>query len=421
MSLNLKLAALAAGLTLAPLAVAEELKFASFVPPFHTVTASLIEPLAEGISSGTDGSLTMRNYPGGELGAGPVEQYVRVVQGAADFAWGLPGYTSSQFKKTMIVELPGAIPGDMMGYEALWNAYESHLAGEFPATVPVALWTSEPNVFIMKEKVVRSPADVQGLKLRVAGATAGQVATAMGATPVQMPISQVYNALQTGLIDGVITGSSTLSDFKLDEVAASVTQGAPLGRLSFYAVMSEAAYNGLSDSERAAVDVQGLKLRVAGATAGQVATAMGATPVQMPISQVYNALQTGLIDGVITGSSTLSDFKLDEVAASVTQGAPLGRLSFYAVMSEAAYNGLSDSERAAVDAASGYELSKSAEVAWNATAEAALAAAAASGENTMVQLTAAEAAAFTDVLANVLNAYVSDVGGAATMAAMNGN
>jgi len=42
MSLNLKLAALAAGLTLAPLAVAEELKFASFVPPFHTVTASLI-------------------------------------------------------------------------------------------------------------------------------------------------------------------------------------------------------------------------------------------------------------------------------------------------------------------------------------------------------------------------------------------
>ena len=52
---------------------------------------------------------------------------------------------------------------------------------------------------------------------------------------------------------------------------------------------------------------------------------------------------------------------------------------------------------------------------------AALAAAAASGENTMVQLTAAEAAAFTDVLANVLNAYVSDVGGAATMAAMNGN
>ncbi|MDG1414341.1 MAG: TRAP transporter substrate-binding protein [Alphaproteobacteria bacterium] len=326
MSLNLKLAALAAGLTLAPLAVAEELKFASFVPPFHTVTASLIEPLAEGISSGTDGSLTMRNYPGGELGAGPVEQYVRVVQGAADFAWGLPGYTSSQFKKTMIVELPGAIPGDMMGYEALWNAYESHLAGEFPATVPVALWTSEPNVFIMKEKVVRSPADVQGLKLRVAGATAGQVATAMGATPVQMPISQVYNALQTGLIDGVITGSSTLSDFKLDEVAASVTQGAPLGRLSFYAVMSEAAYNGLSDSERAAVD-----------------------------------------------------------------------------------------------AASGYELSKSAEVAWNATAEAALAAAAASGENTMVQLTAAEAAAFTEVLADVLNAYVSDVGGAATMAAMNGN
>ena len=312
-------------LSVSGLATAQELKFASFVPPFHTVNASLIDKMAAEIAEATGGELTVRNYPGGELGAGPVEQYVRVVQGAADMSWGLPGYTSSQFKKTMIVELPSAIAGDAPGYEALWNAYDEHLAGEFPATKALALWTSEPAVFIMKEKVIRTPADLKGLKIRVAGATAGEVATAMGATPVQMPISQVYNSLQTGLIDGVITGASTLSDFKLDEVAASVTVGAPLGRLSFYAVMSQAVYDGLSADKQAAID-----------------------------------------------------------------------------------------------AASGLALSESAEVAWNATADAALAAAKASGENTIVELSADEVAAFAAALADVTDAYVADVGGGATLASMRG-
>lgn len=312
-------------LSVSGLATAQELKFASFVPPFHTVNASLIDKMAAEIAEATGGELTVRNYPGGELGAGPVEQYVRVVQGAADMSWGLPGYTSSQFKKTMIVELPSAIAGDAPGYEALWNAYDEHLAGEFPATKALALWTSEPAVFIMKEKVIRTPADLKGLKIRVAGATAGEVATAMGATPVQMPISQVYNSLQTGLIDGVITGASTLSDFKLDEVAASVTVGAPLGRLSFYAVMSQAVYDGLSADKQAAID-----------------------------------------------------------------------------------------------AASGLALSESAEIAWNATADAALAAAKASGENTIVELSADEVAAFAAALADVTDAYVADVGGGATLASMRG-
>lgn len=317
-------AAVAAGLA-AGAASADELSFANFTPPFHTINASVIETLNAKVSEATGGALTVRGYHGGELGAGPMEQYVRVLQGVADMGWGLPGYTSSQFKKTMIAELPNALPLDMPGYEALWRAYDENLASEFPGTVPVALWTSEPNIFIMKDHVIRTPADLAGLKVRVAGATAADVATALGATPVQMPINQVYNALQTGLIDGVITGASTLSDFKLDEVANSYTLGANLGRLTFYTVMNEGRYNGLSDDQRAALD-----------------------------------------------------------------------------------------------AAIGIELSKSAEDAWNATADAAVAAARATGDNTFVDLTAEEAAVFADAVAGVTDAYVANVGGEAALAAMRG-
>lgn len=303
---------------------AQELKFANFTPPFHTINASVIEKLNADLSAATDGAVTVRGYHGGELGAGPVEQYVRVVQGVADLGWGLPGYTSSQFEKTMIVELPNAIPLDAPGYEALWAAYDEHLAGEFPGTVPVALWTSEPNIFIMKDAVIRTPDDLAGLKVRVAGATAAQVAEALGATPVQMPINQVYNALQTGLIDGVITGASTLSDFKLDEVANSYTLGANLGRLAFYTVMNQGTYDAMTDAQKEAL--------------------MGM--------------------------------------------------------------------RAAV--------SESAETSWNATADAAIAAARETGDNTFVDLDEAGAEAFANAVAEVVNGYVGQVGGEAALAAMRG-
>lgn len=305
-------------------ASAEELKFANFTPPFHTINASVIEKLNADVSAATGGALTVRGYHGGELGAGPAEQYVRVVQGAADIAWGLPGYTSSQFGKTMIVELPNAIPLDMPGYEALWRAYDE-IAGEYPATKPLALWTSEPNIFIMKDKEIRTPADLQGLKMRVAGATIADVVTALGGTPVQMPINQVYNALQTGLIDGVITGASTLSDFKLDEVANSYTLGANIGRGSFFAVMTQAKYDALPDDQKAAID-----------------------------------------------------------------------------------------------AVAGVPLSQSAEEAWLATADAALAAARATGDNVVIDLTAEEAEAFHAAVAAVADTYVASVDGAATLAKMRG-
>ena len=323
MTIKTKFMAAAFAVAAAVPAAAQELKFANFTPPFHTVNASVIEKLNADLSAATGGAVTVRGYHGGELGAGPVEQYIRAVQGVADMVWGLPGYTSSQFEKTMIVELPGVVPEGKTGYDALWDAFDAELAGEFPGTVPIALWTSEPNVMIMRDKVIRTPADLQGLKIRVAGATAAEVATALGATPVQMPINEVYNALQTGLIDGVFTGSSTLSDFKLDEVASSYTFGAPLGRLAFYAVMGQGSYDALSDEARAAVD-----------------------------------------------------------------------------------------------AVRGRGVSQSAEEAWNATADAAVAAARASGDNTFVDLTPEEAAAFAQAVSGVTNAYVAAVGGEAALAAM---
>lgn len=247
-------AALIASAAFASSVQADELKFATFVPPMHIVGKSLFEPLANGVAADTNGELTIKLYPGGALGAGPLEQYVRALQGVADISWGLQGYTSSQFPKTMIAELPGAIADGVHGYKGLWAAYDEHLASEFPGTKPLAIYTSEPNIFIMKDHVVKTPDDIKGLKIRVSGSAASALVTALGGTPVHMPAGQIYNSLQTGLIDGVITGASAVSDFKLFEVANSYTIGAPLGRITFYLVMNQAKYDAMPDAHKAAID-----------------------------------------------------------------------------------------------------------------------------------------------------------------------
>lgn len=302
--------ALSAALAAAP-ALAEELSFAHFVPPAHIITQTIVEPISKAVAENSGGDLTIRVYPGGELGPGPVEQYARIVQGVADMAWGLAGYNSSQFPLSMIVELPGTVDAAGSGYEAMWRVYDQYLKGEFVGTRALALWTSEPNVLIMRDKEVRTPDDLKGLKIRVSGAFPGEVISALGATPVQMPANEMYNALQTGLIDGIMTGGSAIHDFKINEVARTYTTGPSLGNILFYVAMNEARYQGLTDAQKAALDKSvGIELSKSGETgwngrATETLDKLRADPSKVVIDLTpeqaapFNAITTALTEKVL--------------------------------------------------------------------------------------------------------------------------
>lgn len=283
---------------LAPtLGIAETLKLAHFVPPAHVITPSIIEPLLNSVNEATDGSLEIEVYPGGKLGRGPVEQYVRAVNGVADITFGLSGYTSSQFPQSMIIELPGVVEKAGSGYKALWRVYDDYLKKEFPGTKPLALWVSEPVVLIMSEKEIRTPDDLAGLKIRVSGAVPGKVIEALGATPVQMPAPQMYNALQTGLIDGIMTGASAIRDFRLSEVSNIYIEGPTLGHILFYLVMNQAKYDSLTAAEQKAID----------AIAGEKLSASGEAGWQQVADETMDLLRADSSKTVITLSDADSE------------------------------------------------------------------------------------------------------------------
>ena len=85
-------AAVAATISSTPL-FAEELSVATFVPPQHSTNTILFQWFGEEIERRSGGSLTMKLYPAGQLGAGPVQQYKRAVEGVADITFGLQAYT----------------------------------------------------------------------------------------------------------------------------------------------------------------------------------------------------------------------------------------------------------------------------------------------------------------------------------------
>jgi TRAP-type C4-dicarboxylate transport system substrate-binding protein len=239
-------------LTPAP-AGAGEIKLAHFMSPKHPMDRFIMRPWTKEIAKLSGGAMTVRIYPGGALGKGPVAQFKRAVDGVADVTFGLPGFTSQLFPRTGMIELPGMSSDAIDGANKLWNAFDL-LAPEWRRVEVLALWVNERQVLMTRKKPIRTIADMKDMKFRVPSKAQGKSIRALGAVPVFMPINRVYNALNTGVIDGVLTGPSTIRSFKFAEVAKYYTEGLPLGRSPFFLVMNKRTFSKLSKTHQDLVD-----------------------------------------------------------------------------------------------------------------------------------------------------------------------
>jgi TRAP-type C4-dicarboxylate transport system substrate-binding protein len=321
----LKSVAIAAlGLALAAPVNADELKFANFMAPTHPYVAGAFQPFADNVAEATGGAVTVKLYNGGELGAGPVDQYSRVVDGVAEFAVGLPGYTASNFPLTLLSELPGVLD-EATGTEVLWKNIDL-FKSEYERTKLISLWSSAVNILYMRDKAVHTPADVAGLKIRVPSRNAGLIVEAWGGTPVSMPVSEIYNSLQTGVIDGaMIDGTATMA-FKLGEVANYLTVGMQTTNSPFFILMNREAFDALSPDNKAAIEQVGKETSVAanqvqlkeaaagiekfGATEGK--TLIRLTPEE---AAAFDSLAANVVDTVVAETGGNAQAIIDALKA----------------------------------------------------------------------------------------------------------
>lgn len=100
---------------------------------------------------------------------------------------------------------------------------------------------------------ITTPADVAGLQMRVNNSKAlGDMFQLLGATPQQLPVAELYTALETGVVDAQDHPIGIVQSFKFDEVQdyLSLTQHA---YSALALAMNLNKFNGLSEEQQALV------------------------------------------------------------------------------------------------------------------------------------------------------------------------
>lgn len=269
-------AAFAAGLALLPAALsAQELRLAHFMPPLHPMDARVMTPFAQKIGERSGGALTIRVFPAGELGAGPNQQYRRAVTGIADIAFNLPQYTPAQFRRSVLLHVPGLFSDPEEATDRIWRNIDA-LGPDFDQVELLAFWTNNPAILFSRERAVRSLADMQGLKVRVPDPVTASIVEAWGGIPVSLPATEVYNAMSTGVVDAVMIDPSAVASYNLHEVTRHVTVNIPGALATFTLIMNRGAWNRLSEEHRDLIrEESGHGLSMVAAAAFRAAGARG--------------------------------------------------------------------------------------------------------------------------------------------------
>lgn len=233
---------------------AAELKLGHFMSPGHIMHQELMAPWAAEIARLTGNQLTVRIFPASQLGGKPPTQYKLAVDGIADIAFGLPGFTSSQFPRTTLVELPGFASTGVDATKKIWDVFDRVLAGEYRGVKVLALWTNDTAAYMSKSKPIRRFEDLKGLRVRVPSTLQGKLVEHFGGQVVNMPPTEIYNALDRGVIDVIMIPMSAVVDFKFFEIAKYYTVGAPVSRSPFFLVMNQKKYESLPPDQKAAID-----------------------------------------------------------------------------------------------------------------------------------------------------------------------
>ena len=245
----------AAGMILGGLgsaAAEKELSLSYFMGPKHPMNKALFTPFAEKLAELSGGELTVQQFPGGALNSAPPKQYSILLDGVADVAFALPGYTSQLFPKTNVITVPTVCPDAIECTEALIRA-KDQLEDEYDAKL-LAIWANAAPVLLTKDKPVKSLEDMKGLKVRVTSATDVPFMEALGASAVSQPVNVINQNLANGVIDAIAIGPSAIGSFKLHEPANYITVG-PFGSGSaFVLLMNNGVYDGLTDEQKAWVD-----------------------------------------------------------------------------------------------------------------------------------------------------------------------
>lgn len=115
------------------------------------------------------------------------------------------------------------------------------------------MYLGKRHVNLRTDKEIKTPADLNGVKLRMPGSEAWLfLGKALGANPLPMAFTEIYTALQTGAIDGQDNPLPTVRDSKFYEVTKQIALTSHLVDWNFLA-FSKKVWDAMTPAQQATV------------------------------------------------------------------------------------------------------------------------------------------------------------------------
>jgi len=229
----------------------------------------LCRRFAAQIQERSKGAMTAEIYPGSSL-MKTNAQVSAMRKGALDMSLIPISYAGGDLPELNIGLMPGLVTGydEGLGWKSkpIGQEFSKFLAAK---GLVIITWIWQAGGVASRARPLVEVGDAKGMKIRGGSREMDLVLQAAGASVLSLPSNELYAAMQTGACDAALTSSTSLTSFRLEELAKHLTTG----RAKSYwfmlepLVMSKAVFDRLSSEERDIIVSVGTELEAFGRAA----------------------------------------------------------------------------------------------------------------------------------------------------------
>src|SRR5690349_4766475 len=182
----------------------------------------MVQIIARDVKAANVG-LEVQVYPGASLFK-PNEQWNAMVNGQLDMSSFPLDYASGKVRAFGATLMPALVRSHARAARMNRSPFMKEIKAQIEkAGVKVLADAWLAGAMASKKGCIRTPDDIEGLKIRSAGPTFAAMWQAAGASIVSVPSNEVYNALQTGVADATDTSTSSFVSFRIYEQVKCIT------------------------------------------------------------------------------------------------------------------------------------------------------------------------------------------------------
>ncbi|KIC20434.1 TRAP transporter substrate-binding protein DctP [Leisingera sp. ANG-Vp] len=186
----------------------------------------------------------------------PREQYKPLSRGQLDMTVLPLSYAGGQQPAYNLTLMPGLVKNHdhaaRLSDSPFMEALEAKMAED---GVMVLVHGYLAGGFAGKDKCITKPEDVKGLQTRAAGKSFEQMLAGASASIASMASSEIYNAMQTGVLQAANTSSSSFVSYRIYEQVSCYTPAGDVALWFMYQplLMNKRTFDGLSEDQQNAL------------------------------------------------------------------------------------------------------------------------------------------------------------------------